>query len=148
MTDRVQAEVEHRFASCADDVFDAWLQPETVRLWMEAALKSMHLPGEVCRVEIDPKVGGKFVFADKRENGEAVHWGYYREITRPERLVFTWFTSEEDEREEASEVTLTITPDHKGGCYGRICHSLHAKWADYIPQTKRGWKAMLSHVAP
>jgi uncharacterized protein YndB with AHSA1/START domain len=141
----VEATVTHRFTASAERVFDAWLDPAMVRIW--AAQPS---PGrdriDVRRVEIDARVGGRFTFSDMRAEGEAVHWGYYQEIDRPRRLVFTWFTSEEEERTETSVVTLTITP-LADGCEATIVHRMHAKWAAYVPQTEKGWGAMLGQIA-
>jgi uncharacterized protein YndB with AHSA1/START domain len=98
--------VTHHFKASAERVFDAWLDPSMVRNWM--SLPSPLLGAmDVRRIEIDARVGGRFTFSDMREEGEAIHWGFYREIDRPRRLVFTWFTSKEDEDEDSSVVTLT-----------------------------------------
>jgi uncharacterized protein YndB with AHSA1/START domain len=141
----VEATVTHRFTASAERVFDAWLDPAMVRIW--AAQPS---PGrdhiDVRRVEIDARVGGRFTFSDMRAEGEAVHWGYYREIDRPRRLVFTWFTSEEEERSETSVVTLSIRPLSGGGCEATIVHQMDAKWAEYIQQTETGWGGMLRQI--
>lgn len=142
----VEARVEHRFAASAERVFDSWLDPALVRRWMSASLLAFGLPGDIRRVEIDPRVGGRFTFSDMRDAGEAVHWGTYLEIERPRRLVFTWFTSDEDEREGSSVVTLTIEPD-RNGCVATIVHRMDAQWADYVPQTEQGWGGMLRAAA-
>ena len=42
---------------------------------MASALKGFGLPGEIRRIEIDPRVGGKFCFSDQRGGMEAVHRG-------------------------------------------------------------------------
>lgn len=144
MPKMIEVRVSQEFNASAEQVFDAWLDPESVKLWMGASLKNMGLSGDICRVEIDPRVNGKFTFSDMREDGEAVHWGYYQAIERPHRLAFTWFTSEEDERANASLVTLTITLKHTG-CQVVITHSLDAKWAEYIPQTEAGWGSLLKY---
>lgn len=151
MPKMIEARVTHEFSASAEQVFDAWLDTVSVKQWMQASLQSMGLPGDIRRVEIDPRVNGKFTFSDMRDGGEAVHWGYYQAIERPHRLVFSWFTSEEDELDNASLVTLTITPKDTG-CQAVITHSLDAKWAEYIPQTEKGWGSLLkhsgSHVSP
>ena len=141
-----EARVEHRFETSAERVFDTWLDPALVRRWMSASLRSFGLSGDVRRVEIDPRVGGRFTFSDMREEGEAVHRGTYLEIDRPRKLVFTWFTSEDDEREGSSIVTLTIAPNGDG-CVVTIVHRMDAKWAEYIPRTERGWGGMLRESA-
>jgi uncharacterized protein YndB with AHSA1/START domain len=141
----VEATVSHRFTASAERVFDAWLDPAMARVWMQQPFPGLGRL-DVRRVEIDARVGGKFTFSDMRAEGEAVHWGYYREIDRPRRLVFAWFTSEEDERTETSVVTLTITPLPGGGCEATIVHQMNAKWAEYVPQTEKGWGSMLRQI--
>ena len=141
----VEAKVVHKFKASPEQVFDAWLEESLVITWMSATLKSLNLSGDIRRVEIDAQVGGTFTFSDMRESGEAVHWGTYREIDRPHKLVFTWFTSAEDEQEDLSVVTLTIVPDGSGSI-ATIVHSFDARYAEYIPQTEKGWGGMLAQI--
>lgn len=145
METSVEAKVEHRYNKLAEQVFDSWLQPDQVRIWLRAALLNMDLPGDVRRVEIDARVGGHFTWSDMREGGEAVHWGSYLSIERPHRLVFTWFTNPKDEAENASVVTLTLQPSDTG-CVATLRHEMKADYAQYLSQTEQGWSAMLSHV--
>lgn len=145
MPGMIEVKVAHQFSASAEQVFDAWLQPDSARQWMIASLKSMGLEGDVRRVEIDARVQGKFTFSDMRDGNEAVHWGYYHEISRPHRLVFTWFTSEEEEQENASLVTLVITPLEQG-CRATITHSMDARYEEYIPQTENGWGTLLKYA--
>lgn len=145
MADLVEARVTHRFRAGAARVFDAWLEPERIAAWMRSALRKMGLPGDVRRVEVEARVGGRFTFSDMRPEGEAVHWGTYLEIVRPRKLVFTWFTSAEDEQANRSTVTLTIEPD-SDGCVATILHAMDAQWAEYIGQTEQGWGRMLEHI--
>jgi uncharacterized protein YndB with AHSA1/START domain len=101
---------------------------------------------DIRRVEIDARVGGRFTFSDMRAEGEAVHWGEYRQIDRPHKLVFTWWTSEEDEREENSVVTLTIEPAD-GGCVATIAHEMSDEWREWVAKTRQGWGGMLTQIA-
>ena len=147
MTKTIEAKVSHRFSASPERVFDAWLDAHSVREWM--ALPFSALGGrsvDVRRVDVDARVGGRFTFSDMREDGEAVHWGTYLEIDRPRRLVFTWFTSTEDEREDNSVVTVTIEPDGEG-CVATIVHRMDARWAEHISQAEQGWSGMLSQIA-
>lgn len=140
----VEATVSHRFTASAERVFDAWLDPAMARVWMQQPFPGLGRL-DVRRVEIDARVGGRFTFSDMRAEGEAVHWGYYREIDRPRRLVFTWFTADEDEQADSSVVTLTITP-LADGCEATIVHRMDAKWAAYVAQTEQGWGGMLRQI--
>lgn len=144
MADLIEARVTHRFRASAERVFDAWLDPTLARAWMERAAPGM--PAfDVRRVEIDPRVGGRFTFSDMRAEGEAVHWGYYLEIDRPRKLVFSWFTSEEEEAEGTSVVTLTLRPLDTG-CEATIVHRMDARWRDWTSRVEQGWGLMLGMV--
>ncbi|MBL0939498.1 MAG: SRPBCC domain-containing protein [Gemmatimonadaceae bacterium] len=144
MANRIEARTVHEFRASAERVFDAWLDPAKVRSWVAQPVGGPVT--DVRRIEIDARVGGKFTFSDMRADGEAVHWGYYREIDRPRKLVFTWFTSEEEERENNSVVTLTIEP-LASGCRATIVHSMDVRWAEWVPQTEKGWSLMLRQIA-
>jgi len=138
------ATVTHRFRASPERVFDAWLDPVMVRAWMSLTNPLLGTP-DVRRVEIDARVGGRFTFSDMRDEGEAVHWGEYRVIDRPRTLVFTWWTSPEEEAADLSVVTLTLEPDGSG-CVATIVHEMSAEWEAWIPQTCRGWAAMLDQI--
>ncbi|YCI06635.1 SRPBCC domain-containing protein (plasmid) [Ensifer sp. D2-11] len=144
MQKTVEAKTGHDFKFSPERIFDAWLDPIKVRSW--SARPAPGAPSsDIRRVEIDPRVGGKFVFSDMREDGEAVHWGTYLEIDRPRRLAFSWFTSEEDEQENSSIVTLMIEP-LESGCRATITHSMDERWAEWVPQTAKGWAVMLRQI--
>ena len=145
MTEMVEAKVEYSYSKSAVAVYDAWLTPESVREWMQSSLHSMGLPGDVRSVEIDAREGGKFLWSDMRERGEAFHWGTFLELQRPDKIVFTWFTSPEDEAENSSVVTLKLR-ETETGCTATIIHSMKSAWAEYIPQTEKGWIAMLTGI--
>ena len=144
MSSRIQARVNHRFKVAAERVYDAWLHPDQVRAWLVDALKSLGLAGDICRVEIEARVGGRFFFSDMRDGQEARHWGTYLQLDRPRTIVFTWIV---DENEEAnpSTVTLTIEPEPEG-CTATIVHEMDAKWADYVSRTESGWARMMHAV--
>jgi uncharacterized protein YndB with AHSA1/START domain len=149
MTSKIQARVVHHFKVPAERVYDAWLNPEQVRVWLATATRSLGLAGDIRHVEIDARVGGRFLFSDMRDGKEARHWGTYLQLDRPRTIVFTWIV---DESEEAnpSKVTLTIEPE-PDGCTATIVHELDPKWAEFLSQTENGWARMLhavdSHLA-
>ena len=145
MKQYVEARVVHEFKAAPGHVFDAWLDPAQVRTWMTASLKGFGLSGDVRRIEIEPRVGGRFTFSDMRNGEEAVHWGTYLAVDRPRKLVFTWFTSVEDEKEGSSLVTLLIEPQGSG-CKATITHRMDSKYAEYVQRTERGWGRMLAQT--
>lgn len=144
MGSRVNARVSHHFTAAAPRVYDAWLDPTSVRQWMSAALKSSGLSGEIVQIEIDPRVGGRFLFSDRRDGAIAKHWGTYLELERPQKIVFTWIVDPADEA-DPSKVTLTIEPEGTG-CVATIVHEMDAKWIDYIARTEGGWSRMLASI--
>ncbi|WP_159587015.1 SRPBCC family protein [Chelativorans xinjiangense] len=140
--DTLSLTITRKFEAAPERVFDAWLDPAKVRAWMGMALTDFGLSGDVRRIEIEPRVDGSFTFSDMREGAEAVHWGTYRVIDRPRKLVFTWFTSEEEERANKSVVTVTIEPEGRGSLLTLI-HEMDPKWAEYEEQITSGWTQML-----
>jgi uncharacterized protein YndB with AHSA1/START domain len=66
-------------------VFEAMTRPEHVRRWW-GILDDKH---SVSRCEIDLRPGGAWHFVGRGPHGEAGFHGVYREITPPERLVYT-----------------------------------------------------------
>ncbi len=144
MTENVTAFARHQFAKLsAEQAYDAWVDPATVRLWMEHHLKQSDTAADVTRIEINPSLGGRFLFADTREGSEC--WGYYRALERPRRIAFTWFVSPEEEAEDNSLVTIDIAPLGKG-CAVTIGHEMSAEWADYVDQTAKAWASMLEAI--
>jgi uncharacterized protein YndB with AHSA1/START domain len=99
-------------------VFDAMTKPEHVRRWLGSAEQA------VLGCEIDLRVGGGYRFTMRSAGGVAsMLQGTYREIARPERVVFTerfsmpGFTSEEYRVtpsfvEAGGKTTLTTTILH------------------------------------
>jgi uncharacterized protein YndB with AHSA1/START domain len=147
MTDTVTAVARHEFATLTpEQIYDAWLDPATVRAWDDRNLKDRDPSSAVTRIETDPRVGGRFLFADIRDGEETETWGYYRALEWPTRIVFTWFTSPEEEEEDNSTVTLEIAPKEGGGSLATMRHDMSAEWADYIEQTANAWRGMLKSI--
>ena len=109
-------------------VFDAMTKPEHVRRW----LGSVENPMIAC--EIDLRVGGAYRFVFRAPNGgETTLQGTYREVVRPERVVFMerilmpGFTSDEYQvtstfAEAGGKTTLTTAIRHnsKGNRDGHL----------------------------
>ena len=72
------------YDASAEQIFDAWLNPKLAGKFLFATPT-----GQMKRVEIDASVGGKFLIVENRNGTDAEHFGEYREITRPKRLVFS-----------------------------------------------------------
>ena len=121
-----------------EKVFDAWLNPKMLTLFM------MPMPGmPESDVENDVREGGSFTITMHVGNDELPHTGKYLEINRPDKLVFTWVSHCSVDN---SIVTLNFTKidgnktnislshvkfidektrsDHEGG-WGNILDKLH-----------------------
>jgi uncharacterized protein YndB with AHSA1/START domain len=120
---------------------DAWLDPDKVRTWFGGAVGRMGLTGEGAPAEVDPRVGGKFLFADVRDGVEACHWGTYLEMERPKKMAFTWNTDESDESDPI-RIDMTFEPEGEG-CVVRLVTEMDEKWTSHIPLTTSGWSRML-----
>jgi len=103
MTDDFSLTVQREIAASAEELFDAWLDPESMSAWMK--------PGDIreTRADTDPREGGSFRIVMVRDEAHSVvHTGMYRVIDRPRRLVFTWSSPHTDFRD--SVVTVTFEP--------------------------------------
>jgi uncharacterized protein YndB with AHSA1/START domain len=92
--------VERVLPAAPDVVFDAWTDPDSLRVWMA--------PGErtVADAECDPRVGGGFRIVMISDDGAMEHTGRYLELDRPSRLVFTWRSAGTDMVD--TEVTVDL----------------------------------------
>jgi uncharacterized protein YndB with AHSA1/START domain len=91
-------------------------------------------------VEIDARFGGRYVIVERREQGDAAHFGKYLEIDRPRRLVFTLAA---DETSEGDVVAVEIVSDGSG-CTLTLTHALAAEWVQYAERTESGWNDVLA----
>lgn len=86
-------------ASC-EEVFDAWLDAEGMRIWM--------CPGAVtsCEVDLEPRVGGHFRIVMRASQARFVNTGEFLVLDRPSKLQFTWISSRWDHQETLVTVEL------------------------------------------
>ena len=130
--------VSRRFDASAERVFDAWLDPALAAKFLFATPT-----GQIIKVEIDPRVGGRFLIVDRRsETGEAEHFGRYVEIDRPRRLAFDFAV--EKGMQDATRVTIEINPAG-AGCEMTLTHE--GVWQDYADRTQSGWITILEGLA-
>lgn len=137
---RPKVEAIKEFNVSSRKVFDAWLDTEMLSRWMFGPDVRDE---EIVRLTNDPKKGGTFSYVVRRDGEELDHKGTYREIDRPNRLVFTWGVNEEAGDE--SVVTIEIEPTDNG-CRLTLTHELDPRWKEYTERTKRGWSTMLNKL--
>jgi uncharacterized protein YndB with AHSA1/START domain len=135
----VMVRVARRFTAPPERVFDAWLDAKRAGNWMFATPD-----GEMVRAEIDARVGGKFVFTDRRRGEDVEHTGEYLEIDRPRRLVFTFGLPKVSP--DFDRVTVEIVPQGTG-CELTLTHEMKREWAEYKDRTEDGWSKMLGELS-
>jgi len=131
--------VTHRYAASPERVFDAFLDAQTARRFLFATPA-----GEMLTAEIDPRVGGRFEFTERRADmGDVRHVGEYLEIERPRRLVFTFAIPQFDPR--TTTVTIEIRPDGDG-C--ELTLTNEGIPPAYLERTQQGWSIILAGLLP
>jgi uncharacterized protein YndB with AHSA1/START domain len=126
--------VRRSIAASAEDLFDAWLDPEALAQWMRPGT----IQSTIARVE--PRVGGSYEITMHGTSGPILHRGVYRIIDRPRRLAFSWnssFTESQDTlvtvdfvtRGQLTEVIVTheqlpesARPSHRNGWTSGLEH--------------------------
>ena len=78
-------QIARTFKAPQEKVFRAWTEPEQLSRWCAPSDEYE------TSAEVDLRQGGKYRIQMKHKNGN-VHtaFGEYREVRRPEKLVYTW----------------------------------------------------------
>lgn len=129
----VTLRVTRRFSAAPERVFDAWLDPDTAGQWLFAAPN-----GQMVRVEIDAREGGKYVFVDRRDGEDVEHIGEFVEIDRPRRLVFTFAVPKYSPL--FTRVIIDIAPT-EAGCELTLTHE--GVLPEYETSVVAGWTMIL-----
>ncbi len=103
--------IQHTFDAPRERVFDAWLDPKQVSKWMGP--RSIGATATL----LEPRVGGQYRIQMNRQDGPGpTVAGVYKEIVRPERLVFSWACeATATNNMPAGETLVTITFRDVGG---------------------------------
>jgi len=131
--------VRRTIAASAEDIFDAWLDPEALAAWMRPGT----IRSTVARV--DARVGGRYEIVMQGESGALPHRGEYRVIDRPKRLVFTWQSNHTGPNE-----TL-VTVDFRKVAQGNKEYTEVVVTHEQLPEAardahRRGWTSGLEHL--
>jgi uncharacterized protein YndB with AHSA1/START domain len=123
------------FAASRARVFNAWSEPEHLKRWF--APDNFTIP--VC--ELDFRDGGKFRFCMHGLSND--HWvnGVYREIVRPERIVWTG-TMEHDD----NTILTTVTFGDLGSTARLTVHQTYSIETDSTRGARQGWTETLEHL--
>jgi uncharacterized protein YndB with AHSA1/START domain len=134
--------LERTYEASVEAVFDAWTNPEVMRRWWKAD------PEQEVTIAADVRVGGDYRLEIRRPDGEelAVH-GTYREVSRPDRLVYSWaWEGTGPYANHESEVAVTFQEDAAGRTTVVI---EHAGLLDDSSRANhaRGWNGVLDSFA-
>jgi uncharacterized protein YndB with AHSA1/START domain len=138
LRDPIVLAVSRFIAASPERVFDAWLDPVSVGEWLFATPD-----GVMETIEIDPKVGGRFLIVERRGPERAEHFGEYLEIDKPNRLVFSFAAMRDS---GYTKVSVTIVPEGEGSRL-TLVHEMDPKWAEYEGRTREGWANILAGLA-
>ena len=127
--------VRRTIAASAEDLFDAWLDPEALAQWMRPGT----IQSTVARVE--PHVGGSYEITMQAASGPILHKGVYRIIDRPTRLAFTWITAFTENQE-----TLVTVDFIRLGQRTEVVVTHEQLPESARPSHHKGWTSGLEHL--
>jgi uncharacterized protein YndB with AHSA1/START domain len=127
--------VRRTIAASAEDLFDAWLDPQALAQWMR--------PGTIQSTvaHVDPRVGGSYEIIMQAASGPIQHKGVYRTIDRPTRLAFTWITAFTEQQE-----TLVTVDFIRLGQRTEVVVTHEQLPASAMPSHHKGWTSGLEHL--
>ena len=134
MTHTVQ--VKRRYAHSPEQVFDAWLTPAQAGKFLFATPT-----GTMVKAEVDARVGGGFLFVDRRDGEDIEHVGEYLVIDRPRKLVFSFAVPQFSA--EKTTVSIEITPISDGS---ELILTHAGVLEEYVKQTEGGWTMILESL--
>jgi uncharacterized protein YndB with AHSA1/START domain len=121
-------------------VWEAWTQPQQMRLWSG--------PGPVVakELEADVRVGGEYHIVMQPPDDEAlVVRGTYREVRKPERLCYTW-AWDEDRPEDRVETLITVEFHDLGDKTEIVLTQEAFAGAESRDNHERGWNGALDNL--
>ena len=126
--------VRRYIAASAAELFDAWLDPAALALWMR--------PGSTVRstAKVDAREGGTFEIVMHTAERSFEHRGVYRRIEPPRCLAFTWHSPATHDRE-----TL-VTVEFRSSGHGTEIELRHEQLpdAEAVRSHTEGWSDALA----
>jgi uncharacterized protein YndB with AHSA1/START domain len=139
VTDAGTLRLERTFDAPAQDVFDAWTNPEVLKRWWGVSPS-----GRTPVAEVDLRVGGAYRLSMEDPDAGTVHTvrGEYREVRRPERLVYSWCW-EEGEGRTGHVSTVTVEFLGEGERTTVVLEHSELGSPESRDQHRHGWEACL-----
>ena len=123
-----------------EKVFDAFVTEQGIRGWM--CPRGMTIP----ELSMDPRVGGGFRLTMRARDGEQfTAVAHFREIARPERLVYTWHWVGEGMPNVETLITVAFAP-RADGTEVRMTHSGFPD-AALCESHREGWGSCFNRLA-
>lgn len=134
--------ITRRLEARPDQVFEACTDPRLLALWFGP--KAF----DVCAVDADVRVGGRFSFRMKSDQGTYGAQGVYQEVTPPSRLVLTWTWTEAAQGEELDGVESLVTFDLRRDGDGTLLTLTHDRLRDQelADSHREGWTEALDKL--
>ena len=116
-------------------MWKACTDPELLALWFGPRAF------DVCEVEADVRVGGRFAFRMQSAKGTYGARGVYREVSAPSRLVLTWTWTEAPDGEPLDGVESLVTFELQPEGNGTLLTLTHDQLADQTSAEshREGW---------
>ncbi|HEU0097628.1 MAG TPA: SRPBCC domain-containing protein [Allosphingosinicella sp.] len=128
-----------RIAAPAETVFDAWLDQRTAGEWLFATAD-----GEMVKVEIDARVGGRFEIVERRGGEDVLHAGVYEALERPVRLAFTLQVPLYSTSSERVRIGIAAAD---GGCELTLTQSVASDAPASRERIEEGWSTVIGALA-
>jgi uncharacterized protein YndB with AHSA1/START domain len=140
-SDGITLRLERTFNASAEAVFDAWTSADVLRRWWPAGSD-----WETPLAEVDARVGGSLRLVMRSPDGEQFGGrGEYQEITRPERLVFTW-TWDGHEGHEGTQLVEVEFDEHADGTTTVVLTN-RGLWDEKSERSHReGWQTSFDNL--
>jgi uncharacterized protein YndB with AHSA1/START domain len=133
---RVAVEAKRQIKATPERVYDAFLDPSTAGKWLFATPT-----GQMQKVEIDPVVGGAFLFVDRRDEDDVEHVGQYLVLERPKKIAFVVTVPKYSSTE--TRVDVDIAPNGDGSEVTLIHDGV---FPDLARRTINGWMQVLAEL--
>ena len=129
-------EMRRTIAAPPEKAFDAWTRPERMKKWLCRG----HDTAEVAVREADVRAGGRLALAIDYQGHHYELRGTYREVQRPEKLVFTWRWEGEPEFGE-TVVSVEFRPLGSGAMTEMVLSHQGFRNLEGQHSHELGWKA-------
>ena len=135
--------ITQSFDAPRERVFDAWLEPEAISHWIGP--RTISAKAEL----LEPRIGGRYRIFMRGPDGKGpVVAGTYREIVRPERLVFTWmWETDHPHGGKGHETLVTLTFREVGNKTEMTLRHEFFERAEARDSHNEGWRASFEKLA-